>query len=112
MPSTLVVWTHGACSRHLSLLLLTPALAYTPAGRGPRGPPEQRALHAATRHDRSSPPPSLVSATATPWLSRCHWSLQEQAGVDVSWREAAQNYGTSGTAPVDAASRPRPRTAC
>jgi hypothetical protein len=41
MPSTLVVWTHGACSRHRFLLLLTPAACLHPGGLGPRGHPIQ-----------------------------------------------------------------------
>src|SRR5215510_802991 len=90
--------------RHPPPLFTQPEAAATAA-------PETGALHAASRHGRSLPPPSPGYTAATPWPSH-HWWLRQRAGADASWRGAPQSCGTSGTTPADPAGPLRLGTGC
>src|SRR5207253_3655136 len=64
---------------------LTPPLPAAMAAR------ERAGLRAASRHDRSAPPPSLAYTSATAWLSRCRWWARAAARAGVNWYGANSN---------------------
>ena len=75
-----------ATRRSLSCsLFLTPALVVATAAHGRAAP------RAASRHDRSAPPPSRAYTAATAWLSRCRWWARAAARAGVSWYGANRN---------------------
>ena len=84
-PSALVVWTHGACASHPSLLLPTPAACSHPRWLGPRGHPIQQ--HLTQRPDMIGEPrrhrwrlrPHCVAAPV-PWV---------RTGCGTGWRTLA-----------------------
>ena len=99
--------TYPACiTIILSLQLFTPYGVVATAER------ETGALLAASTRDPSTRRPSRVYTAATPWLSHGRWSMQVPAMAGANWHVPARRCSRRGTMPVDAASRPRPGTAC
>src|SRR6267143_3703698 len=103
--------THVAPSGSLPLPLpthhgwFTPPLAVATVARDTTAP------HAASRRDRSAPPPSPVCTGATPWPSHSHWWLRGSAVAGAGSHGGRQNCDRLGTAPTDPASPIRPDTA-
>jgi hypothetical protein len=96
-----------ATRRSLSCaLFLTPPRVAATAARGTAG------LRAASRRDRSIPPPSRVSAAASVWRCRCRASLRVGAMAGVRRYAVSRSYSRCGRALAAAATRLRPCTAC